>query len=103
MRPLLLLTISLLMFFGCSKRASSWQAITSTTDEDGKMHPIQMQLSRPAKVTCLSATGNNGAPAKCNINGAPVKPPSESVTATDKLYFFCEGTAPLKCTAEVAK
>lgn len=67
------------------------------------MHPVQILLSRPAKVTCLSAIGNNGAAAKCNINGASVKPPSESVPATDRIYFYCEGAAPLKCTAEVAK
>ncbi len=39
---LFLFTISLLMFFGCNKHASSSQTITSTTDEDGKMHSVQM-------------------------------------------------------------
>ncbi|MGB7436403.1 MAG: hypothetical protein WBR26_05885 [Candidatus Acidiferrum sp.] len=102
MRTLFLLTICLLlMFLGCRKQTSSSQTITSTTDKDGKMHPVQMQLPKPAKVTCLSAIGNDGAPAKCNVNGAPIKPPSESVTATGKLYLFCEGAAPSKCTAEV--
>jgi hypothetical protein len=102
MRPFFLLAISLLMFLGCTKHSSS-QTIISTTDEDGKMRPVQILLSRPAKVTCLSAIGNNGAAAKCNINGASVKPPSVSVPATDRIYFYCEGAAPSKCTAEVAK
>jgi hypothetical protein len=103
MRPLFLLAIPALIFSGCSKQAPSSQTITSTTDSDGKMHSAQVQLSRSATVTCLSAIGYNGSPAKCNVNGAAIKPPSESVTVTDKVYMFCEGTAPSKCSAQVAE
>jgi hypothetical protein len=104
MRPLLLLVIPTLIFSGCAKQiASTSQTISSSTDADGKMHPAQVQSARGATVTCLSAIGDKGSAAKCNVNGAAIKPPSESVAATDKVYMFCEGTAPSKCTAEVVE
>jgi hypothetical protein len=90
----------LCLLAGCQAGGPA-QVITSTTDSDGTLHPVTLHVSKPTKITCLSATGNNDAPAKCNINGAPVAPPSESVVATDSIYFFCEGTLPAKCSAKV--
>jgi hypothetical protein len=93
---------SMLVFSGCNGQKSSSQILTSTTDSNGTLHPAQLQLSRPAQVTCLSAVGNNNSGAKCNVNGSSVEP-SESVTTADKVYLLCEGTAPLKCSAKVAR
>ena len=101
-----MLALSALILAGCGDKqrvASSSKTITSTTDTDGRMHPVDMQLSSGARVTCLSAVGNNGTQGKCNVNGATVAPPSESVTATGKVYLLCEGTPPVKCTAEVVE
>ena len=70
-------------------------------DANGSLHPAQLRLSRPARVICVSAEGSNGSPAKCNVNGASVAPPTESVDASDRVFLLCEGTAPLKCSAKV--
>jgi hypothetical protein len=104
MRTLLLFSSSILIVAGCSSQGtSSSKTITATTESDGRLNPVSLQLAKPARVTCRSAVGNNGSPAKCNVNGATLAPPSESVIATDKIYFMCEGTAPVKCTAELAE
>ena len=97
-RCLSLLVVPILVF-GCAHRKSP-QTITANTDSDEKFHPAEVRLSGGATVTCVSASGKNGSPAKCNINGASVAPP-DNVTATDKVYLLCEGTAPLTCTAKV--
>ena len=97
--PLFLMALSVLSACNQEKRAP--QVITASTDGDGKQHAAQIQLTTSATVTCVSATGNSGSAAKCNINGASVAPPTTSVTATDKVYLFCEGSAPLTCSAKV--
>jgi hypothetical protein len=97
-----LLVVLIFAFSGCKGRGSSTQIVTSTTDSNGTLHPAQLQLSRPAQVTCLSAVGNNNSSAKCNVNGGSFSP-SESVVATDKVYLLCEGSVPLKCTAKVKR
>lgn len=99
MRYALFLYVAMLIMAGC-KRQNSAKTITATTDADEKLHPAELRLSGSAKVTCLLATGKNGAPAKCNVNGVSVAPP-ENVTATDKVYLLCEGTPPSTCTAKV--
>ena len=101
MRYLSVLGILLLTFFGCNKLESSTQTITASTDADGTLHLAELQLRGSARVTCLSAEGNNGSAAKCSVNGASVAPPKESVNATGKVYLLCEGATPLKCAAKV--
>jgi len=100
MRYLPVLGICLLAFIGCNRFESATQTITASIDADGKLHPAELQLRGPARVTCLTAEGNNGSAAKCSVNGASVAPPKESVNATGKVYLLCEGAAPLKCTAK---
>jgi hypothetical protein len=101
MRYLPALGILLLALTGCHTTETSAQTITASTDADGRLHPAELQLRGPARVTCLSAEGNNGSAAKCSVNGAAVSPPKESVNATGKVYLLCEGSAPVKCTAKV--
>jgi hypothetical protein len=100
-RYLMMLTVVGILFVGCSEQKASPQIITASAESDGALHPAQLQLSTPAKVTCLSAHANNGSSAKCVVNGTPVVPPSENVTVADRVYLLCEGTAPSKCTAKV--
>ena len=100
MRHFLAFGILLFVFTGCKGKESSSQVVSSSTDSDGTLHPAQLQLSRPAQVTCLSAVGNNNSSAKCNVNGGSLAP-SENVTADEKVYLLCEGTPPLKCSAKV--
>lgn len=99
MRYFVLLFMPLLML-GCSHNQNPGQTITASTDSNEKLHPAQLQLSRAAMVTCLSASGKNGSAGKCNINGTSVAPPN-NVTATDKVYLLCEGTPPSTCSAKV--
>jgi hypothetical protein len=101
MRFLATLGAATLLFAGCNgANAPAPQTITATADTDGALHPVQVQLARTARVKCLSAEGNNGTPAKCNVNGASTSP-NETVVATEKVYLLCEGTAPLRCSAKV--
>ena len=90
----------IILVAGCAAKKFSTQIYTATTDADGTLHAVQLELPRAARVTCVSAVGHNHGAAKCNVNGASLAP-SDSVVATDKLYLFCEGTAPLRCTAKV--
>jgi|SRR5215469_5474034 len=101
MRKLSVLAISLLVLSGCHGKAST-QTIAASADTDGTLHPGEVNLDRPATVTCMSASASNGTKAKCNINGASVDPP-HSVSTRTKVYLLCEGTAPTQCSAKVTE
>jgi hypothetical protein len=87
-----------LVFAACQSPSS--QTIASTTDTDGTLHPGELQMTHSAKVICISAQGANNSPAKCNVNNTLLAP-TESTTVDRKLYLICDGTPPLRCTAEV--
>jgi hypothetical protein len=100
MKVQILLGILLLTSVGCSKVRTQPQTITSTTDADGALHPAQLRVSRAARVKCVFANGKDGSPAKCNVNGATTSP-NDAVVVTERVYLFCEGSAPSKCAVRV--
>jgi hypothetical protein len=93
MRSLFVLGMLSFAFVGCNRPERTTQTITASTDADGTLHPAELQLRAPARVTCLYAEGNNGSAANCSVNGASVAPPKESANATGKVYLLCEGAA----------
>jgi len=100
MRLCLPMAMLVWLFVACHSPSS--QTVSSTTDSDGTLHPGVLQVTHSAKVICVSAQGTSNSAAKCNVNNTLLAP-TESTTVDDRVYLICDGTPPLRCTAECSR
>jgi hypothetical protein len=99
-RSLWALEIVLVFLVGCNQVHSSTQRMTATVDANGQIHPAYLEATSPARVTCVSAEGRPGLSAACVVNETSLGP-DESIVVRERVFLWCAGIAPLKCTANV--